>query len=60
MQQFLAVSNLTWQGLPPGVGRPADEQWFPTQEAATAWLKDKRCGGTISDGNRVIETIPAG
>jgi len=57
---FTAISNFTWDGLPVAQGRPGDEQTFDSHEAAREWLKQKRCGGSISDGDRVVEEIPPG
>jgi len=65
-QQFTAISNLTWQGLPVtnAPGQQAEERVCKTQDEARAWLKEKKCGGAIRcfDGRdvRVVERIPAG
>lgn len=61
MDNFLAVSNLSWDGRPPGRGRPADEQWFSDIKGARLWLKEKLgSGGTISDGTRIVAWVPPG
>ena len=58
---FTAVSNLTFLGFPPGPGRGnPDEQTFPTHEQARAWLKEKGCGGSISNGDRILEEVAPG
>jgi hypothetical protein len=45
---YRATSNLTWDGQDPErVHRPRDTREFPSLEAATDWLKAKRCGGSI-------------
>lgn len=57
---FNAVSNCDWRGLPVAVGRPPDTQLFRSLEDARTWLREKRCGGSISDGDRIVEEIPPG
>jgi hypothetical protein len=58
--RFLAVSNLTWDGRTPSWGRPALEREFSDLEAARAWLKELKTGGSVSDYSRVVETVEAG
>ena len=64
MKPFTAVSNLAYGGLPASVGRPNEEEYFSTREEARAWLKQLRCGGSISthDGKdfRVVEEVLPG
>ena len=58
--QVLAVSNLTSTGRRPAVGMPADEQYFPSLQAARDWLRGLGCGGAISDLDKLVEEIPPG
>jgi hypothetical protein len=57
---FLAVSNLQYNGHPPMQGYPADERRFASLEDAVRWLKSLKCGGSISDFDRVVREIQPG
>jgi hypothetical protein len=66
VENFTAVSELTWQGLPPNnaPGQQPEERTFLTLFLAREWLKEKKCGGVIRhfDGVdvRVVERVPPG
>jgi hypothetical protein len=66
MNRFNAVSNLAYGGYPVDARHRPDEQSFPTQAEAAAWLKGLRCGGSVSTWDpavrdfRVVEEVPAG
>jgi len=57
---FLAVSNLDWLGFPPGADRPADSREFTDLDAAVRWLKALECGGSVSDGSRIVREVLPG
>jgi hypothetical protein len=57
---YHATSNQTWDNLPVAAGRPGDTRTFRTAEEAIAWLKSLRCGGSVSDGDRVVREVLPG
>jgi hypothetical protein len=60
MKKYVAVSNLTWQGLPPAQGRPCDEETFRDIKSCKMWLQKLGCGGVVSDGDKIVAWIPPG